>query len=244
MKESAKAASDKSGLAEAYFRYLETPVRGVDGIMRQPAATNFVAAGLRETYALGNGRRGLATRLRDAMAAGRLYVWSDQHLGHKALEKLRGRSAGETDAVMLSNALATVGEKDVLIFGGDISMTDISTTNAWLRQIPATRILVLGNHDFDKHATAQLKLAVDDVVSCLELPGLFVTHYPVPERVLDAMRPGEGVVNLHGHMHGRELDAEFGSGARHVDMSVECIDFAPVLIKLPACKIDLLVRNK
>jgi calcineurin-like phosphoesterase family protein len=229
MKESAKAASDKSGLAEAYFRYLETPVRGVDGIMRQPAATNFVAR-LREVHARGHRQQGLSTRLSDAMAAGRLYVWSDQHLGHRALENLRGRSAGETDAVMLSNALATVGERDVLIFGGDITMTDIRTTNEWLRQIQVTKILVLGNHDFDRHAVAQLKLAVDDVVSCLELSGFFMTHYPVPERILDAVRPGAGIVNLHGHMHGRELDRyEFGSGARHFDMSVECIDFAPVL---------------
>ncbi|MFD2274633.1 hypothetical protein ACFS07_35640 [Undibacterium arcticum] len=40
---------------------------------------------------------------------------------------------------MLSNALATVTEKDFLIFGGDITMTDSGTTNGWLRQIPAAK---------------------------------------------------------------------------------------------------------
>lgn len=72
-------------------------------------------------------------------------------MGHKALEKLRGRSASESDAVLLSNALATVTENDVLIFGGDITvMTDLRTTNKGLRQIPTVKLLVLGNHDCDK----------------------------------------------------------------------------------------------
>lgn len=166
MKKSTKTASVPGGLAEAYFRYLETPVRGADGIMRQPASTNFVTR-LREVHARENGRQGLSARLRDAFAAGRLYVWSDQHLGHKALENLRGRSAGETDAMMLPNALATVTDRDVLIFGGDIAMTDIGTANA--------------------------------------------------------------CVSLHGHVHGRGLNRDdFGAGSRHVDTSVECIDFKPV----------------
>lgn len=230
MKKSIKTASRSGSLAEAYFRYLETAVKGADGVTKQPASTNFVSR-LREVHAREKGRQGLSAQLNDAFTAGRLYVWSDLHLGHKALEKLRGRSASETDAVMLSNALATVTEKDILIFGGDITvMTDIRTTNEWLRQIPAAKVLVLGNHDCDKHAHSLLKLAVDDVVSCLELDGIFVSHFPVPERLLDTARPGEGIVNLHGHVHAHKLSTdEFGSGARHMNMSVECINYAPVL---------------
>lgn len=233
MKVKPSKKAPRPDLAEAYFRYLETPVKGADGVVRQPAATNFVSR-LREAHAQEKGQQNLAARLHDALAAGRLYSWSDQHLGHRALETLRGRSAGAVDALMLTNALATVTDRDVLIFGGDITMTDIRTTNEWLRQIPAAKVLVLGNHDFDKHAITQLKLAVDEVVSCLNLPGIFVSHYPVPERVLDAARPDEWVVNLHGHMHARALNTdEFGTGARHVDMSVEGIGFTPVKFGKP-----------
>lgn len=220
----------QSSLSSAYFEYLATPVFGSDSIRRQPAPSNFVDR-LRELDAHQKPGHDIASRLIGPMQAGRLYFWSDLHLGHQALEKLRGRGAGETDSLMLTNALSTVAKNDVLVFGGDITMTDIDVTNAWLRQIPALKILVLGNHDCDKHAQNILKLAVDAVVGAIELPGYFITHYPVPERVMNAARPGEIMTNVHGHVHASPLNpAEFGSGRRHCNMSVENIGYRPVTL--------------
>jgi calcineurin-like phosphoesterase family protein len=229
-KKSTQSPIRQRSLNSAYFEYLETPVVGPDSIRRQPAASNFVDR-LRELDAQQKSGFDIASLLIEPMQAGRLYFWNDLHLGHQALEKLRGRSASETDSLLLTNALNTVTKNDILIFGGDVSMTDADVTNAWLRQIPATKILVLGNHDCDKHARTILKLAVDTVVSTIELPGYFITHYPVPEKVMDAARPGELITNLHGHVHASTLNPdEFGSGRRHRNMSVEKTGYRPVTL--------------
>ncbi|MGV8894769.1 MAG: hypothetical protein ACOH2K_17915 [Burkholderiaceae bacterium] len=228
-------------LTTAYFQYLITPIKGRDSVTRQPAASNFVER-LREVHANRNRSPDIPSRLIELSNTGRLYFWSDLHLGHHALAKLRGRSSGETDNMLLANALEIVTEDDCLVFGGDITMTDLSTTNAWLRQIPANKILVLGNHDCDKHAQAVLALAVDDIVSSIELPGIFISHYPVPEKSMDAVRPGEHTINIHGHVHASTLNPdEFGSGGRHANMSVENIGYKPLTLHL---LIELTDHNK
>lgn len=229
-RKSAQPSIPENSLSAAYFDYLATPVTGRDGVKRQPAASNFVDR-LRETHANRQLGPDIRSRLIEFLQTGHLLFWSDLHLGHRVLENLRGRSASETDSLMLVNALTTVTKHDCLIFGGDITMTDINTTNAWLRQIPALKILVLGNHDCDKHAQTILKLAVDAIVSAIELPGAFITHYPVPERVMDAARAGEFIVNVHGHVHASTLNPdEFGSGRRHRNISVEIIGYRPVTL--------------
>jgi calcineurin-like phosphoesterase family protein len=128
--------------------------------------------------------------------------------------------------VMLQNCLKVVKADDILVFGGDITMGDLTATNRWLRQIPCRKVNVLGNHDISKSGEL-LKLAVDEVIACAELTcdgtSVFLTHYPVPEAIL---APGQS--NLHGHIHADHVSEVLGSGARHRNMSVECTEYAPV----------------
>ena len=218
--------------AERYFHFLETQYVPEDGSRRQPAPGRFVQH-LREVHAKQSLRYDLSACLAGTLPnfTGRVWCWSDLHFFHTNIIKYCGRpfaTAEEMNNALLKNCLACVRPDDILLIGGDITMSNINGTNALLRAIPAYKINVLGNHDTHKHQ--RLKLAVDETVACLELRYqdrlIFVSHYPVSESVLS---PGQ--VNLHGHIHNNGLPPALGDGSRHINMSVELTGYSPLLLK-------------
>ncbi len=218
--------------AERYFTFLETQYVGEDGTRRQPAPGNFVQC-LREVHTVRGSRYNLSACLAgtEPNFNGRIWCWSDLHFFHTNIIKYCARPFGtaeEMNNALLKNCLACVGPDDILLIGGDITMSNINGTNALLRAIPAYKINVLGNHDTHKHQ--RLKLAVDETVACLELTYqdrlIFVSHYPVSESVLS---PGQ--VNLHGHIHNNGLPPALGDGSRHINMCVELTEYSPSLLK-------------
>lgn len=225
--------------AERYFHFLETQYIADDGTRQQPAKGRYVAhlreiqAGRRPQYDLSACLAGTRSGFR-----GRVWFWSDLHFFHTNVIRYCDRpfaTAAEMNTALVSNCLSLVTSQDILVIGGDITMGNVEATNAMLRAIPGYKINVLGNHDYHKHAL--LKLAVDETVACFEIAhegqSIFVSHYPVSESVL---APGQ--LNLHGHIHNNGLPPELGSGGRHINMSVECIGYTPVLLQ------DLLLSSQ
>lgn len=164
----------------------------------------------------------------------RVFAWSDHHLGHENLIGYVGRpfgSAAMVDQAMLANAQATVGPTDWLLFVGDLAMwKDPATVEAWMRDCPGRKVLILGNHDLRGHfhptsSQAWLDLGFEAVAECLVLPAnahapeLWVTHYPLAAHLLP-----EGVLNVHGHLHDKTLDGPF------VNACVEGLDYRPHLL--------------
>ena len=84
-------------------------------------------------------------------------------------------------------------------------------------ECPNERLLVLGNHDRD---VAGLRRAgfhkACRTALCATAPPLVLTHVPL-------LKIPAGAVNVHGHLH-----QAAGPSDRHVDMSVEHTDYAPV----------------
>ena len=218
--------------AERYFNFLETQYVAEDGSRRQPAPGRFVQH-LREVHAEQAPRYDLSACLSGTQSdfGGRVWCWSDLHFFHTNIIKYCGRpfwTAEEMNSALQKNCLTCVGPDDILLIGGDVTMSNIEGTNALLRAIPAYKINVLGNHDTHKHQ--RLKLAVDETVACLEFTyqdrSIFVSHYPVSESVLS---PGQ--VNLHGHIHNNGLPPALGDGSRHINMSVELTGYSPLLLE-------------
>lgn len=218
--------------AERYFKFLETQYVGEDGTRRQPAPGRFVQH-LREAHAEQAPRYDLSACLAGTQPkfTGRIWCWSDLHFFHTNIIKYCERpfaTAEEMNNALLKNCLACVRHDDILLIGGDITMSNINGTNALLRAIPAYKINVLGNHDTRKHE--RFKLAVDETVACLEFNyqggSIFVSHYPVSENVL---APGQ--INLHGHTHNNGLPPALGDGSRHINMCVELTRYSPSLLK-------------
>ncbi|MDR3369074.1 hypothetical protein [Rhodoferax sp.] len=218
-------------IAERYFHFLETQYIAEDGTRQQSAKGRYVAH-LREIHAGYRPRYDLTACLAATQEGfcGRVWFWSDLHFFHTNVIRYCDRpfaTAAEMNSALLSNCLSCVTAQDILVIGGDITMGNIEATNAMLRAIPGFKINVLGNHDYHKHAL--LKLAVDESAACFEIvyagQSIFVSHYPVSEA---ALSPGQ--LNLHGHIHNNGLPPALGGGKRHINMSVECIGYTPVLL--------------
>ena len=93
---------------------------------------------------------------------------------------------------------------------------------ARIRAMPGRKYLVPGNHDFS--GTGELRVEGFDEVCAIVFakgdPKLVFTHVPI--------RPGhlpDGWVNVHGHMHD-----DPPTDTRHINVSVEQLDYAPVLL--------------
>lgn len=218
-------------MAEAYFMFLGTPYRDAEGNQKLPAKPAYVEH-LREVHGAYRPRYDLTACLAGEQDgfAGRVWFWSDLHFSHENIIRYCDRpfsSAGEMNKVLVGNALARLTAADILVIGGDITMSGVNIANALLRAIPAYKINVLGNHDVVR--AGRLNLDVDEVAACLEFEferrSFLVTHYPVAESVL---RPGQ--LNLHGHIHNATLPPALGRDDRHVCMCVERTGYAPMLM--------------
>lgn len=214
---------------ERYLQFLATPFADDNGKTRQPAATKFIDA-LHQVHARHRPRYDLSACLAgtDPGFSGKVWFWSDLHFFHANIIRYCDRPFADVTDMgrhLMENCLRVVTEKDILVFGGDIAMGRIAEVNTLLRQIPAYKINVLGNHDMNRSTLHPL--AVDEVAACLELSfrgtPLFVSHYPVAE---DFLAPG--TLNLHGHIHNGSLHPALGDGSRHRNMCVEGTGFAPV----------------
>jgi calcineurin-like phosphoesterase family protein len=221
-----------SSWADRYFQFLGTQYLDEKKQPKQPAKNRFIDV-LREVHAQHVPRWNLSACVAglDPEFSGTVWVWSDLHLFHANVIRYCQRpyeDVAEMNQALLDNCLTRVGPLDILVFGGDITMGDVSLTNDLLRKIPAYKINVLGNHDLAKRKV--LDLAVDEVAACLELDvagvPVFVSHYPWST---SALRPSQ--LNLHGHTHTSRLPLALGDGSRHINMSVEHTGFSPVVLK-------------
>lgn len=221
--------STKTSPAERYFKHLATQYTTPEGKVKQPASGKFIDT-LRALHDSYRPRIDLTACLAGTQPGfrGKVWFWSDLHFFHEMMVRHHFRpfaSIQEMNATLMRNCLARVSADDLLVFGGDITMGDVAATNALLRAMPCRKLNVLGNHDIE--AREMHKLAVDEVAPCLTFTfretSFFLTHYPVPEWVLE---PGQ--INLHGHSHLGELSLSLGDGERHINFCVEHTGYAPV----------------
>ncbi len=157
---------------------------------------------------------------------GRIWVWSDLHLGHGNIIRYADRpfaDAESMDATLYENWATTVGPDDTLLFVGDIAMRKAVAEHTWERirsSAGRTKLLVFGNHDLTGNGTLRVD-GFDDVCSVLSMDGdppLLFTHMPLADVPADC-------VNVHGHTHG-----EAPRASRHINVSVEQLDYRPVAL--------------
>ena len=151
------------------------------------------------------------------------WVWSDLHLGHEHSRSAFGRpfrTAAEADRAMMEAWYDQVAEGETIICLGDVTVDGeaLAHHQDWWRRAPGTKWLVLGNHDVDpinqvrpfeaERRTVTLYAAGD--------PPLLLTHVPL-------LQVPHGAVNVHGHVHERESPTR----NRHVNVSVEQLNYRP-----------------
>jgi len=147
-----------------------------------------------------------------------IWFWSDQHFGHANIIKYSERpfkDADQMNEMLLLNYNRVVDKDSVVIWVGDVAFKSADWTNAFLKRfVPAYRILIVGNHDYEKKKGFK-QLDFDEVHSHYQLDNAWITHYPMN-------RIPHGVFNIHGHIHTNNTN-----NPRHFNVSVEQIGYAP-----------------
>ena len=178
-------------------------------------------------------------------------VWlcSDHHFGHEKTCTVFKRddgsplrpfsSAEEMNEELVRRHNERVRPNDKVYFLGDVAIARKSLSV--LGRLNGDKVLIRGNHDIFKleDYTAHFR----DIRGYHVMDGLILSHVPVHEESL-----GRFGCSIHGHLHAnrvmkpRGVDAKTGEilygkeiDPRYFNVSVEQIDFAPILFE-DVCK--------
>lgn len=163
---------------------------------------------------------------RELKTDGKVWVWSDLHLGHENIIGYTNRpfrNANEMDEALYANWRFSVGNEDTLVFVGDLAMRHALSEDTWRRVrhgVGQVKHLVVGNHDLT--GSGDLRVAGFDFISSLLCvagdPPLLFTHLPLKSLP-------QGWVNLHGHTHN-----DPPRRSPHINVSVEHLNYSPVAL--------------
>lgn len=167
----------------------------------------------------------------DDVDKAKVWVWSDQHFWHKNIISYCDRPYGSLEHMhieMLKNYKMCVGDDDICIWVGDIAFCRDEVANEILSEYPGYKILVCGNHDFNKKKLRNLN--VDEIHLSLTIQAaedlfLAFTHFPLENRLPHKFFTNMGidVWNIHGHIHNARTIAD----PRLFNVCVEVIDYTP-----------------
>ena len=155
-----------------------------------------------------------------------VYFTSDHHFGHAAARSFYGRpfsSITEMDRVMIDRWNAVVKPGDELWHLGDFAVRQSAERVAsLLKMLNGRKHLVTGNNDDSAVTKCDGWQSVQPYAEVtVDRKKLVLCHYPF--RTWRDM--GKGVINLHGHSHGR-----LKSLPRQFDVGVDVWDFRPVVL--------------
>lgn len=150
----------------------------------------------------------------------RIWVISDTHFGHGNIIKYSNRpfnSTQEMDNEMIKRWNDVVSKDDTIFHLGDFALTGKDRKTELLSLLNGSKILIKGNHDHGSSAKYR-EYGFKEVYKypILYLPNIILSHQPVE------FFSG---FNIHGHSH-----EHAGPTSRHFNVSVEQINYAPILL--------------
>lgn len=159
---------------------------------------------------------------------GKIFFWSDQHFYHNNIIEYSKRpfeNVEHMNNTMLKNYYNQITQEDLVIFGGDVAFGDIEKSKSILANLPGKKLLVLGNHDFEKNQMLFRDYKIFDVVTMsfvfywtfgAKVANILVTHYPIDNKWLP-----ENTINIHGHIH------QYKADKKNINMAVEHMQYSP-----------------
>ncbi|NCQ51807.1 hypothetical protein GW796_07930 [archaeon] len=212
---------------EVYKQYLLTPSLNWKNELRRPIKSNILTEMGVTHSKIGSDPQPLINSV--LKNGGNLYFWSDLHLYHHNIIRYAERpfeTVEHMNETMINNYWSKVTDSDVVVFGGDVGFGDINDVQNLISQLPGKKILVLGNHDFDKNKGFFRNYNTFDITTMAftfqkELNGviynILVTHYPINKNQLP-----KNTINIHGHIH------QHLPGDKNINMCVEHTGFSPI----------------
>ena len=157
----------------------------------------------------------------------RAWIWADLHLDHRDIVghfSRPFRSVDEMRRALLEAWRETVGESDLVICAGDVTVGPPNPAiDEELAALPGEKVLVVGNHEFVNLPGAKdygFEAAYPSLV-CHSDPPLLLTHEPL-ETV------PAGCANVHGHLHGTPARSAATRSTRRLNVNVELVGYRPV----------------
>lgn len=161
-------------------------------------------------------------------------VWfaSDHHFGHEKTCTVFKRDDGsplrpfanaeEMDETMIRLHNERVKPKDKCYFLGDVVIARKSL--AILDRLNGDKVLIKGNHDIFK--LGDYTKHFRDIRGYHVMSGLILSHVPVHPDSIERFG-----CNVHGHLHFRRVMKDDKIDSRYFNVSVECVDFAPISLE-------------
>ena len=158
-----------------------------------------------------------------------VWVWSDLHFGHKNIISFSERPYANVDEMtehLIANFNDYVKPDDVSIWVGDVAFLPDREANNILRRCNGYKILVIGNHDFNKKKLKELNFDETHLImhTIIDEIDLVFTHYPMQNLF-------EPYFNIHGHLHGGPLAkpaADRQADNQHINVNCEFHGYKPI----------------
>lgn len=156
----------------------------------------------------------------------RLWLWSDLHFGHNNIIGFSNRpfvGVNHMTQCLIEYYNDCVQPDDVCIWVGDVSFMNSAMTNNILSLCNGYKILVVGNHDFDKKKVKKMNFDEQHLIYHLahEDQSYVLTHYPMENLPWPHF-------NVHGHIHiGGQWDWE-KYGEQMYNVNLEFHGYKPI----------------
>lgn len=166
-----------------------------------------------------------------------VFLVSDTHFGHSGVcrflredgvTKLRPwDNTEEMDEAMIKAWNETVRPNDKVYHLGDVVINRKAFKT--LHRLNGDKVLIKGNHDIFR--LEEYTPFFRDIRASHVMDGMILTHIPIHKDGL--YRFG---TNIHGHLHANRVMMDNGYRKKIIDpsyfnVSVECIDFKPILFE-------------
>ncbi len=227
----------KNSTIEIYEKFLSTERKDWNEQIRRPIKKNILIAMLSTNKKLGSDPYPLI--LETIKRGGNIFFWSDQHFFHHNIIKYANRpfnGVSEMNQKLINNYYETVSDNDLVFFCGDVAFGDIDLTRNLFKGAPGKKVLILGNHDFEKNKCLFRNYHMFESISMVfsfnyeinqKKINFIVSHYPIDEHFLP-----EDTINIHGHIH------QYKIGKKHINVSVEHTEYKPININDLILSID------
>lgn len=161
-----------------------------------------------------------------------IYFISDTHFSHSNIIKYCNRPFDNIDKMnktIIENWNKVVKDNDIVYHLGDFARYN-NELKALTRKLNGKIYLLKGNHDREIVAFYNnAGLEIIPTQTRMDEYKLILSHRPL----MDSQIP-KGYVNIHGHIHNKliqnELDEKLYSIDKHINVSVDVIDFKPISI--------------
>ena len=144
---------------------------------------------------------------------------SDTHFGHQNIITYCNRPFVSTDEMtehIIEQYRKTVLSDDVVVWVGDVAFKGHTIINELLQTLPGYKILIMGNHDFERRTKRPIPYSFDEVHLITNVHNFIVSHHPLWD-------VPDGYLNIHGHTHTTTIP-----GGKHINVCVEHTNYTPI----------------